>query len=116
MVANVLVRHYGIGYAITSLIFVTNAIGFISVAVFVDALRARFGRARTLILATSLQIVGNLMIVCTPPFPVVVLAFLFLGLGEAINLAIANVFVVNLHNGTRMLGALHGSYGIGGTV
>lgn len=67
-------------------------------------------------IATSLQIVGNVMIVCTPPFPVVVLAFLFLGLGEAINLAIANVFAANLHNGTKMLGSMHGSYGIGGTV
>lgn len=66
--------------------------------------------------ATALQIIGNVLIVFTPPFPVVIVAFLFLGLGEAINLAIANVFAANLHNGTKMLGAMHGSYGIGGTV
>jgi fucose permease len=56
------------------------------------------------------------MIVCAPPFPVVVLSFFFLGLGMAINLAMGNVFAANLHNGTKMLGIMHGSYGIGGTI
>lgn len=37
-------RHYDIGYAIVSLIFVTNAVGFILAAFFVDALRAHVGR------------------------------------------------------------------------
>jgi fucose permease len=111
-----LFRHYSIGYAIVSLIFVTNAAGFISAAFFVDALRARFGRARTLMFAQSLMIIGYVMIVCTPPFSVVILSFFFLGLGLAINLAMGNVFAANLHNGTKMLGAMHGSYGIGGTM
>lgn len=34
----------------------------------------------------------------------------------AINLALSNVFTANLQNGTQMLGFLHGSYGIGGTI
>jgi hypothetical protein len=42
------IRHYNIGYAIVSLIFVTNAAGFILAAFFVDALRAKFGRGKIL--------------------------------------------------------------------
>jgi hypothetical protein len=42
------VRHYNIGYAIVSLVFITNAVGFILAAFFVDALRARFGRGEIL--------------------------------------------------------------------
>jgi fucose permease len=34
----------------------------------------------------------------------------------AINLAMGNTFAANLHNGTKMLGAIHGSYGVGGTI
>ncbi len=34
----------------------------------------------------------------------------------AINLAMGNTFAANLHNGTKMLGAMHGSYGVGGTI
>jgi len=104
-------RHYNIGYAIVSLIFVTNAIGFILAAFFVDALRARWGRGRTLVIAQSLMTCGYIPIVCTPPFPVVVVSFFLVGLGMAINLALGNVFAANLHNGTKMLGAMHGVSG-----
>ena len=64
----------------------------------------------------SLIITGYVMIICSPPFPVVILSFFFLGLGMAINLAMGNVFAANLHNGTKMLGSMHGSYGVGGTM
>jgi fucose permease len=56
------------------------------------------------------------MIVTTPTFSVVIIAIFFLGFGMATNLALGNVFAANLQNGTKMLGAMHGSYGIGGTV
>ena len=94
----------------------TNAVGFILAAFFVDALRSRLGRARTLICAQTLMAFGYIPIVCTPPFPVVVVSFFLLGLGMAINLAMGNVFAANLHNATKMLGAMHGSYGLGGTI
>jgi fucose permease len=66
--------------------------------------------------AQTVLIGGYIAIVCTPPFPVVVMAFFFLGYGMATNLALGNVFAANLQNGTKMLGMMHGSYGIGGTV
>lgn len=111
-----LFRYYNIGYAIVSLIFITNAAGFISAAFFVDAIRSRLGRAKALLFAHSLILCGFFPIVFTPPFPVIVALFFFLGFGSAINLAIANVFVSNLQNGTKMLGFMHGSYGVGGTI
>lgn len=55
-------------------------------------------------------------VICAPPFPVVVASFFILGLGMAINLAMGNVFAANLQNSSRMLGSMHGSYGIGGTI
>lgn len=111
-----LIRHYNVGYAVISLIFVTNAIGFISAAFFVDAIRAKFGRGRTLMIAQSLMLCGYIPIICTPPFPVIIVSFFFLGVGMAIYLAMGNTFAANLVNGTKMLGAMHGSYGIGGTI
>jgi fucose permease len=59
---------------------------------------------------------GYILIVCTPPFAVVVVSFFLLGFGMATNLALGNVFAANLQNGTKMLGAMHGSYGVGGTI
>ncbi|MCJ1401767.1 hypothetical protein MMC11_004984 [Xylographa trunciseda] len=108
--------YYNIGYAVVSMIFVANAVGFIAAAIYTTTLQARFGRAKVLVLAELLMIAGYAMIVCAPPFPVVVIAFLLTGLGMATNLALNNVFVANLTNATTMLGTFHGCYGIGGTI
>ncbi|KAI4232656.1 MAG: hypothetical protein L6R40_007328 [Gallowayella cf. fulva] len=109
-------KDYSIGYAIVSFIFITNAIGFISAAPSTQPLLARLGRAKTLLLAESIMMAGHIMLVCTPPFPVVVLSFFFTGLGQAINLALNNTFCANLANHSIPLGFFHGSYGIGGTI
>ncbi|MCJ1232336.1 hypothetical protein MMC14_000288 [Varicellaria rhodocarpa] len=109
-------RHYSIGYAIVSLIFVANAAGFIGAVPFTHLLLGRLGRARMLVLAQALLAAAYVAIVCTPPFPVVVVGFFFVGLGSAWSLALNNVFCANLANSTTTLGFFHGSYGIGGTV
>lgn len=109
-------KDYSIGYAIVSLIFVSNAVGFIGAVPLTHALEARLGRANMLVLAECTMLLAYIMLVCPPPFPVVVLAFLFLGFGMAFNLALNNVFCANLTNATAILGFFHGSYGIGGTV
>ena len=69
-----------------------------------------------MIFAQFFMISGYVMLACTPPYPVVVLSFLFLGFGMALNLALGNVFAANLVNGTKMLGFMHGSYGVGGII
>ncbi|TKX19896.1 MFS transporter-like protein 151 [Elsinoe australis] len=107
---------YNIGYAIVSLIFVTNAVGFITTAFGTDVVHSKLGRAKTLMLSEVIFMLGYVIIVCTPPFAAVVVAFFLIGLGEALNLALNNVFVSNLANSTVLLGAAHGSYGVGGLV
>jgi fucose permease len=67
-------------------------------------------------IAQALVTCGYIPIVCTAPFPAIIASFFFLGLGIAINLAMGNVFCANLYNGTNMLGVMHGSYGLGGTI
>ena len=65
---------YGIGYAVVSLIFITNAVGFIAAAFITDYTLSRFGRARTCMISETLLMAGYVVIACTPPFPVVVVA------------------------------------------
>ncbi|KAK7549323.1 major facilitator superfamily domain-containing protein [Phyllosticta citricarpa] len=107
---------YHISYAVVSLIFVTNAAGFIASAFFTDVLLDKLGRASTLALGEAIMLLGYIILVCTPPWPAVVAAFFPLGFGYAINLALNNVFCANLYGSTIILGFAHGSYGIGGTV
>ncbi|KAJ5159999.1 uncharacterized protein N7482_007003 [Penicillium canariense] len=109
-------KHYGIGYAVVSLIFVTNALGFISAAPVTHAIEHKLGRSKSYALAMSFLIVSYVIIICQPPFPVVVACFFLLGFGIALTLALSNVYCANLPNSTTALGCVHGAYGIGGTV
>jgi fucose permease len=108
--------HYHISYSIMSLVFVGNALGFISAAFITDMLLGSFGRGKTLILGDTIQLCAYIVLVCTPPYPLVVVSFFLLGFGAAINLALNNVFCANTHPPSVILGAAHGSYGIGGIV
>lgn len=108
--------YYHIGYALVSLIFVANAVGFLVAAPTSNALASALGRSKTLMLSELAMLTGYVIVVCTPPFPAVVVAYLFLGFGCALNLALNNVFCANLANSTVVLGAAHGAYGIGGTI
>ncbi|KAJ5227015.1 uncharacterized protein N7469_007021 [Penicillium citrinum] len=109
-------KHYGIGYAVVSLIFVTNALGFISAAPVTHAIELKLGRSKSYVLAMALLAVSYVVIICQPPFPVVVTCFYFLGFGMALSLALSNVYCANLANATTALSFVHGAYGIGGTV
>lgn len=72
-------QHYHIEYAIVSLIFVGNAVGFIAAAPVCHTLNNRFGRAKVLSACALLNSLAYLAIACQPPWPVVVVAFLALG-------------------------------------
>lgn len=109
-------KNYHIGYAIISLIFVSNALGFISAAPSTQSLVNRLGRARLYMLIMALQAIAYAAMVSNPPFPVVVISFCVLGFVNAVNLALSTVFITNLANATTYLGIGHGSYGIGATI
>lgn len=108
--------HYNIGYAVVSLIFIGNAFGFIMAAPFVDQIRHRLGRAKAIGLTQVCMAIGYLLLICAVPFPVVAIAYFFIGFGFAVQAAISNVFCANLRNSTTLLGYMHGSYGVGGAV
>lgn len=107
---------YGIGYAVVSTIWISNAVGFILAAFLSDFICSRLGRAKTLMLSEISVIAGYIAIACPVPFPVVVVAYMFVGFGEALGIALNNVFCANLVNSTVILGGAHGSYGIGGIL
>lgn len=71
--------HYKLGYAVASLIFVANAVGFIAAAPLVQLLDRRFGRSKTLFSAAFCNAIAYAVIICQPPFAVVAVFFVVLG-------------------------------------
>jgi fucose permease len=66
--------YYRIGYAVVSLVFVGNAVGFVTAAFFTDSILGKLGRAKTLVAAELVLLSAYIMLVVTPPYPVVVAA------------------------------------------
>ena len=62
-------EYYGVNYATVSIIFITNAIGFITAAFFVHALDQKLGRSKTLMLCEATSIVGFIIAVIPPAYP-----------------------------------------------
>ncbi|RPD57708.1 MFS general substrate transporter [Lentinus tigrinus ALCF2SS1-6] len=105
---------YGIGFAVVSLIFVFNFIGFAVAAALNVYLTDRFGFGKVLFFGALSQLVGYALEAPAPPFPLFVLGQFFMGLGIALQLSGANTFVAGLkqHVSTR-LAVLHACYGAG---
>ena len=66
--------HYHISYSIMSLVFVGNALGFIAAAFITNTMLGKLGRAKTLVLAEIVQLSAYVTLVCTPPYPLVVIS------------------------------------------
>lgn len=68
-------KHYNASHTIMSLVFVGNAAGFILAAFFTNMLLDRLGRAKTLIAAELVQLSAYIVLVCTPPYALVVISY-----------------------------------------
>lgn len=65
---------YNNSHSIMSLVFVGNAAGFIAAAFFTTAILSKIGRAKTLIVAQLIIVSGYVIIVCSPPYPLVIIS------------------------------------------
>ena len=80
--------HYHINYAIVSLVFVSQAVGFIVAAFCTEVLKSRVGQAKSLVFSELLMVAAYAGLLGTPPYPVIVFLFFCIGWAIAINLAL----------------------------
>ncbi|KAI0783171.1 MFS general substrate transporter [Abortiporus biennis] len=106
--------YYGIGFALVSLIFVFNCIGFISGAIMNVYLDEKLGLGKILVLGAALQTISYIMNAPAGPFPIMCTAFCIAGFGISFQNAAANGFVGSLKaNASTNLSFLHAAYGLG---
>jgi len=105
---------YHVGFAVVSMIFVFNCVGFVTAAAANVALTDRFGMGIVLAIGSAAQVIGYALEAPAPPFPVFVLGYCVNGFGISLQDAGANGYVASLQEGssTRM-GILHAVYGVG---
>lgn len=106
--------HYGLGFTLVSMLFVSSCIGFISAGVLNVFLTDRFGFGKIVLLGGLTQVAAYSILAPAPPFPVMCIAYAMNGFGIALQNAQANGFISSLpNNASAKMGLLHAGYGAG---
>ncbi|KAF5234691.1 hypothetical protein FANTH_12043 [Fusarium anthophilum] len=108
--------YYELSYLVVSLIFLSPFVGFIVSAAVNNYLHMNIGQRWIAFMCGGCHVLTYLILAQHPPYPVLVLAYVLAGLGNGIGLAAWNSYIGNLARSNELLGFMHASYGLGGTV
>ncbi|KAG8672719.1 hypothetical protein FPOAC2_06121 [Fusarium poae] len=108
--------YYELSYLVVSLIFLSPFVGFIVSAATNNYLHLKVGQRWIAFICGACHALTYLILSQHPPYPVLVLAYVLAGLGNGIGLAAWNSYIGNLARSNELLGFMHASYGLGGTV
>ncbi|KAJ3728000.1 MFS general substrate transporter [Lentinula guzmanii] len=110
----VIQAYYSVGFSVVSLLFVSNCCGFLIGAGANVWLNERLGFGKVMILGSLFLLATFVIQSPAPPFPALIISFLFAGFGMSLQGAQANGFVGSLKkNKSSKLMMLHASYGLG---
>jgi fucose permease len=108
--------YYGVNYAVVSLIWISNAIGYILIASLSHKIDPWLGKQKSFAMTCCFSIIMYSLVSSGTKFPVIVLGFFCGGMGSAIGNSQSNIFLVRLQNESKYLSIHHGFYGIGATI
>ncbi|CCH45568.1 putative membrane protein [Wickerhamomyces ciferrii] len=106
--------YYGINYAIVSLLWLGNALGYILIGFSGHILDQKLGKFGSIMCAGVSLLSMSVLFLTGTKFPVMCIATFLGGIGTAINLGQFNVFLPPL--GAKYVGYQHGCYGLGATA
>jgi fucose permease len=109
-------EYYGLTYVVVSLVFLSPMGGYVSAALLSNWLHIHFGQRGIAFIGPACHLVAYLGIALHPPYPVLVVVFIFSGFGNGIEDAAWNTWAGSLANANEVLGFLHGFYGLGALI
>ncbi|RAL16309.1 putative MFS transporter [Aspergillus homomorphus CBS 101889] len=108
--------YYHLSYTVVSLVFFSPLVGYTAAAFLNSRIHSRFGRRGVALLSPSCHVIAYIINCLHPPYPVLVVSFIFAGFGNGLGDASWNAWIGNLTNSNQLLGLLHGFYGVGGVI
>ncbi|KAL2849839.1 major facilitator superfamily domain-containing protein [Aspergillus pseudoustus] len=109
-------QHYNLSYTTVSLVFLSPIGGYTLAALTNNILHLRFGRRGIAILSPGCHLVAYIVNCLHPPYPVLVVSFIFAGLGNGLADSAWNAWIGNMADSNQVLGLLHGWYGLGAVL
>ena len=99
-----------------STLFVVPIFGYLVAALANNAVHYAIGQRGIAFLGPFCRLLAFLPMVFHPPFPVLPAVLILTGLGNGFNDSAWNAWVGNMSSANELLGILHGTYGVGGTI
>lgn len=106
-------KYYDLTDTVISLIFLTPFCGYIVAALLNNKIHVTLGQRGVALLAPGCHLVAFIANCLHPPYPVLVVAFIFAGFANGLEEAAWNAWLGNMANSNELLGILHGFYGVG---
>lgn len=104
--------YYHLSYTIVSLVFLSPLVGYTVAAFLNHRIHYTFGQRGVAIIGPACHLIAYIINCVHPPYPVLVVAFIFAGLGNGLEDAAWNAWIGNMANANEVLGVLHGIYGV----
>jgi fucose permease len=108
--------YYNLSYTIVSLVFLSPALGYATAAIVNERAHCAIGRRGVAFVSSMCHLIAYILNCVHPPYPVLVVSFIFAGLGNGLADSAWNAWIGNLNNANQLLGLLHGFYGVGAVI
>ncbi|KAJ9367509.1 hypothetical protein DTO282E5_7803 [Paecilomyces variotii] len=108
--------YYNLSYTVVSILFFSPLFGYICSALLNNKIHNRFGRRGVAWIGPGCHIIAYIVNCLHPPYPVLVVSFIFAGFGNGLADSGWNAWIGNMANANQVLGLLHGFYGVGGVL
>lgn len=109
-------KYYNLTYTVVSLIFLSPLVGYTLSALLNNYIHHRLGQRGVAIICSACHLLAYIVIALHPPYPALVIVFMFAGFGNGLGDAAWNAWVGNMANANEVLGFLHAFYGLGGVI
>ncbi|KAH8892602.1 MFS general substrate transporter [Thozetella sp. PMI_491] len=108
--------YYDLNYTVVSLIFLSPFAGYGIASAVNNLVHVHFGQRGVAFMAPLCHIVPFLVISFHPPFPVLVIMYIFVGFGNGLTDAAWCTFIGQMANEHQVSGVLQACYALGATV
>ncbi|KAL4889902.1 major facilitator superfamily domain-containing protein [Aspergillus ambiguus] len=108
--------YYNLSYTVVSLVFFSPLGGYTLAALLNNKIHVHLGRRGVAFIAPACHLIAYIVNCVHPPYPVLVVSFIFAGFGNGLADAAWNAWIGNMADANQMLGFLHGLYGVGAVL
>ncbi|KAL2798498.1 major facilitator superfamily domain-containing protein [Aspergillus keveii] len=107
---------FNLSTTVVSLVFMTPFAGYTLASIAVNKIHMTFGQRGIAIIAPLCHLVPFIVMATVPRFPVLLVAYAFVGLGNGLIDAGWNSWVGDMVNASTLMGLMHACYGLGATI